>query len=82
MSISASLHSNPAGLFPRTTMSFLESLVPCTPAKFCAILAGSWREPEPVPSLGNALVGFAKDPDGYLLELLQAPDAETAPEPA
>jgi lactoylglutathione lyase len=40
------------------------------------------REPEPVPSLGNALVGFAKDPDGYLLELLQAPDAETASEPA
>lgn len=31
------------------------------------------REPEPVPSLGNAVVGFAKDPDGYLLELLQAP---------
>ena len=31
------------------------------------------REPEPVPTLGGAVVGFAKDPDGYLLELLQAP---------
>lgn len=31
------------------------------------------REPEPVPELGNAVVGFAKDPDGYLLEILQAP---------
>ncbi len=31
------------------------------------------REPAPVPSFGDAVVGFAKDPDGYLLELLQAP---------
>jgi lactoylglutathione lyase len=30
------------------------------------------REPAPVPGLGNAVVGFAKDPDGYLIELLQA----------
>jgi lactoylglutathione lyase len=30
------------------------------------------REPTPVPALGNAMVGFAKDPDGYLIELLQA----------
>lgn len=30
------------------------------------------REPTPVPTLGNAVVGFAKDPDGYLIELLQA----------
>jgi lactoylglutathione lyase len=29
------------------------------------------REPIPVPTLGNAVVGFAKDPDGYLLEILQ-----------
>lgn len=36
------------------------------------------REPEPVAALGGAVVGFAKDPDGYLLELLQAPDAEAA----
>lgn len=30
------------------------------------------REPAPVPTLGNAIVGFAKDPDGHLIELLQA----------
>ena len=30
------------------------------------------REPAPVPSLGNALVGLAKDPDGYVIEILQA----------
>lgn len=30
------------------------------------------REPAPVPGLGNAVVGFAKDPDGHLIELLQA----------
>ncbi|MET0335878.1 MAG: VOC family protein [Rhizobacter sp.] len=30
------------------------------------------REPAPVPALGNAIVGFAKDPDGHLIELLQA----------
>ena len=29
------------------------------------------REPTPIPSLGGAVVGFAKDPDGYLVELLQ-----------
>ena len=29
------------------------------------------REPTPIPSLGEAVVGFAKDPDGYLVELLQ-----------
>jgi lactoylglutathione lyase len=31
------------------------------------------REPEPLPSFGNAVVGLAKDPDGYVVELLQAP---------
>jgi lactoylglutathione lyase len=31
------------------------------------------REPEPVPELQNAVVGFARDPDGYLLERLLAP---------
>lgn len=30
------------------------------------------REPEAVPELGNAVVGFAEDPDGYTLELLAA----------
>jgi lactoylglutathione lyase len=29
------------------------------------------REPAPVPALGNAVVGFGKDPDGYLIEILQ-----------
>lgn len=29
------------------------------------------REPTPIPWLGGAVVGFAKDPDGYLVELLQ-----------
>jgi lactoylglutathione lyase len=33
------------------------------------------REPEPLPSFGNAIVGLAKDPDGYVVELLQAPAA-------
>ncbi len=31
------------------------------------------REPTPIASLGGAEVGFAKDPDGYLVELLQRP---------
>lgn len=30
------------------------------------------REATPVPELHNAVVGLAKDPDGYLLEILQA----------
>ncbi len=30
-------------------------------------------EPGPVESLAGAVVGFAKDPDGYLIELLPAP---------
>ena len=30
------------------------------------------REPAPVPTLGNAIVGLAKDPDGYVIEILQA----------
>lgn len=31
------------------------------------------REPTPVPTLGGAVVGFGTDPDGYVIELLQAP---------
>jgi lactoylglutathione lyase len=31
------------------------------------------REPTPVPSFNNALIGFVKDPDGYAIELIQAP---------
>lgn len=34
------------------------------------------REPAPVPTLRNAMVGLAKDPDGYVIELLQAPPAK------
>ncbi|MBN1663035.1 MAG: VOC family protein [Deltaproteobacteria bacterium] len=30
------------------------------------------RDAEPVPELRNAVVGLAKDPDGYLLEILEA----------
>ena len=30
------------------------------------------REPEVVPELGDAVVGFGRDPDGHLLEILQA----------
>jgi lactoylglutathione lyase len=28
------------------------------------------REPQPASEVGGAIVGFAKDPDGYVLELL------------
>jgi lactoylglutathione lyase len=31
------------------------------------------REPTPIETLGGAIVGLAKDPDGYVVELLQAP---------
>ena len=31
------------------------------------------REPAPIPALGDAVVGLCKDPDGYVVELLQAP---------
>ncbi|MFI0351270.1 VOC family protein [Actinomadura sp. 9N407] len=31
------------------------------------------REPAPVAALDGAVVGFGKDPDGYLLEILHAP---------
>lgn len=30
-------------------------------------------EPAAIPMLADAVVGFAKDPDGYLIELLQSP---------
>ena len=30
------------------------------------------REPAAVPGLGDAVVGLAKDPDGYVVELIQA----------
>ena len=31
------------------------------------------REAEPIESLGGAVVGLGKDPDGYVIELIQAP---------
>lgn len=37
------------------------------------------REPTPVPTLNNAIVGLAKDPDGYVIELLQAPAPSSRP---
>ncbi|WP_304074145.1 VOC family protein [Maricaulis maris] len=30
------------------------------------------RDPEPAAEVGGAVVGFAKDPDGYLIELLES----------
>jgi lactoylglutathione lyase len=32
------------------------------------------REPAPIASLGGAIVGLGKDLDGYVVELLQAPE--------
>jgi predicted enzyme related to lactoylglutathione lyase len=32
------------------------------------------REPAPIESLGGAMVGLGKDLDGYVVELLQAPE--------
>ena len=32
-------------------------------------------EPSPIESLGGAVVGLAKDPDGYVIELIEAPAA-------
>jgi catechol 2,3-dioxygenase-like lactoylglutathione lyase family enzyme len=31
------------------------------------------REAEPIEALGGAVVGLGKDPDGYVIELIQAP---------
>ena len=42
------------------------------------------REPQPSAQVGGAIVGFAKDPDGYVLELLplrQPAPAPTTPAP-
>ena len=41
------------------------------------------REPQPSDQVGGAIVGFAKDPDGYVLELLPLRQpAPAAPAPA
>ena len=36
------------------------------------------RDPAPIESLGGAVVGLAKDPDGYVIELIEAPGARGA----
>jgi lactoylglutathione lyase len=36
------------------------------------------REPEPLALFNNNVVGLAKDPDGYVIELLQAPPPRPA----
>ena len=38
------------------------------------------REPEPIESLGGAVVCLAKDPDGYVIELIQRPAAPASAE--
>jgi lactoylglutathione lyase len=40
------------------------------------------REPAPVEGMGGAVIGLAKDPDGYVIELIQAPVRQSAPEAA
>ena len=37
-------------------------------------------EPAPIASLGGAVVCLAKDPDGYVIELLQAPEPKAPTE--
>ena len=39
------------------------------------------REPAPVETMGGAVISLSKDPDGYVIELIQAPPArQAAPE--
>ena len=33
------------------------------------------REPAPLPSFNNTVIGLCKDPDGYVVELIEAPQA-------
>jgi len=35
-------------------------------------------EPAPFPGMGGAIIGLAKDPDGYVVELIQMPVPATA----
>jgi lactoylglutathione lyase len=37
------------------------------------------QEPTPFASMGGAVIGLAKDPDGYVIELIEAPGARQAP---
>lgn len=34
-------------------------------------------EPKPYPGMGGAIIGLGKDPDGYVIELIQAPAVAT-----
>jgi lactoylglutathione lyase len=36
------------------------------------------REPAPMASMGGALLGLAKDPDGYIVELIQRPPVKAS----
>jgi len=50
--------------------------VPDTAATLEAARAANYTveiEATPVPELGGAIIGFAKDPDGYRIELVQKP---------
>ena len=40
------------------------------------------REPAPVASMGGAVICLAKDPDGYVIELIQAPVRQRAQDDA
>ncbi len=36
-------------------------------------------EPKPYPGMGGAIIGLAKDPDGYVIELIQMPAMVSVP---
>lgn len=36
------------------------------------------REPAPMANIGGALLGLAKDPDGYIIELIQRPPVKAS----
>jgi lactoylglutathione lyase len=36
------------------------------------------REPAPMANMGGALLGLAKDPDGYIIELIQRPPVKAS----
>ena len=38
------------------------------------------REATPIESMNGAVIGLAKDPDGYVIELIQAPVSQPAAE--
>lgn len=34
------------------------------------------REPKPLPDFGNIIAGLAKDPDGYVIEIIKQPTSQ------